>query len=195
MMSENGPGSGDGLPEERDIELASGKYLLYRGKVVPARTFTEWATSPGYRNVEFHGDGPPPDAPVNWSQIDVTLLSCPVTNILIESCGDTGTFPGSWRRRLFKYGAALRVSTVFLGIDLSHAGGEPVLFDTIASVECIAGGLWWMSWIFWDRSSAMRSLRLNEQWRYHLHDEAKEGHWSAVDYICDMLNADIVTDD
>lgn len=50
------------------------------------------------------------------------------------------------------------VSTVFLGLDHNHRGGEPILFETMIFGGPLDG----------------------EQWRYHTYDQAERGHAEAV---------------
>lgn len=50
------------------------------------------------------------------------------------------------------------VSTVFLGLDHNHRGGEPILFETMIFGGPLDG----------------------EQWRYHTWEQAERGHAEAV---------------
>lgn len=84
----------------------------------------------------------------------------------------TAFFAGGLRNRrvafdlIDQYGAAIRVSTVFLGIDHRFLDdGPPLVFETM---------------VFWEGNG--RTLD-NLQWRYSDWDSAAHGHQKAVDSV------------
>lgn len=94
----------------------------------------------------------------NWPRHYILVGRTPMAVDLMTWARAFENRPEVWRIGADEITASCHVSTVFLGLDHNHRGGEPILFETMIFGGPLDG----------------------EQWRYHSYDQAERGHADAV---------------